>query len=66
MLREDLRDSAPADIPDQDSLLIIRGSAAFGVEPIYQLDRDEVVATLLLERSFAKSVLGANAVVAGA
>ncbi len=63
VLRKDLRDTAPADVPDQDAFLIIRGRAGFAVEPVHQLDRREVVATLLLERAFADSILSADAVV---
>ncbi len=63
MLRKHLRDTAPAHVFYQDALLIIRGRAAFLVESFYQLDRDEVVATLLLERPFAESVLRADVVV---
>ncbi len=66
MLRKNLRDTSPAHVLYQYPPLIVRGRTAFGVERVRQLDRREVVATFLLLRSFAETVLGANAVVAAA
>ena len=47
-VREYLRNSAPADVSDEDALFIFGRFAALRVEPVNKLDRREVVPAFLL------------------
>ena len=60
---EDLRDSAPPDIFYEDALFIFGCFAAFRIESVRELDRGEVVPTLLFKRTLAVRILWADAIV---
>jgi hypothetical protein len=57
------RQAAPADVPDEDRLLVVSGGAFFGFEAAEKFDRLDVGAELLLERSLAEPVAVGDPVV---
>ena len=60
---EYLRNSAPADVSDEDALFVFGRFAAFRVEPVNKLDRREVVPAFLLQRTSAERILWTDAIV---
>jgi hypothetical protein len=62
--REDLRNSAPADIFDQHPLFLVGRASSLVVQLSDQVNRRKIVAALLFQRSFADAILRTDAVVA--
>jgi hypothetical protein len=62
LISEYLRNSAPADIPDEDVLLVFGCFAAFRAESMDQLDCREVVPALLFQRTLTERILRADAI----
>ncbi len=60
---EDLRNSAPTDISNEDALFIFGGFTAFRVEPVNKLDSGEVVSALLFQRTATERIVRADAII---
>ena len=60
---EHLRQPAPADVPHEHRLFVIRGRALFGFEAAQELDRRDIGAELLFERPLAEVVAVGNPVI---
>ena len=60
---EHLRQPAPADISNEDRLLVVRGGALVGFEAAKKFDCLDVGAELLFERSLAEAVAVGDPVV---
>ena len=58
-----MRQPAPADVPDENRLLIVGRGAFFGFEAAEKFDRLDVGAELLLERPLANAVAVGDPVV---
>jgi hypothetical protein len=58
-----LRNAAPADILDEDALLLFGCFATLRVESVDKLNRREVVPTFLFQRTAAERILWPDAII---
>ena len=56
-------DAAPANVSDEDALLVFTGFSAFRVECVDKLDRREIVAALLFQGPAAERILWPDAII---